>query len=455
MHHRTPKRRAGAAFAAVLGAVLLAACGGGDDGVTSAPASCTVADQNDFLSRYFDDWYFWYALSPHPNPAAYTSVAGYFDALLYTGGDASFPADRWSYSEPTVSFNRFYGDGESEGYGFSVNGLEVSGMPTQPLYVRHVEPQSDAAAQGIQRGDRVLRMNGVDVAELIARDDFSLLTPPNPNASLLLRLSRNGVERDLTVTSRVYRLTPIRDAAVLMTPFGRKLGYVVVKDMISQALAPLDTAFASFRAQGVTELVLDLRYNGGGLVSVAGALASYAGGAGAAGQAFASLLYNDKRAAAYNQTFRFANPAPAAALGLTRVYVLTGRRTCSASEQVINGLRGTGIDVVAIGETTCGKPVGFLPQDDGCGTTYSVVNFESVNARYEGRYFDGFDATCPVAENWSKPLGANDEPLLAAAQLHADTGACPVVAARETPLARRSLLRSKPEPGERSGMWAR
>jgi carboxyl-terminal processing protease len=455
MHHRTPKRRARAAFAAVLGAALLAACGGGDDGATSAPTSCTVADQNDFLGRYFDDWYFWYALSPRPNPAAYASVAGYFDALLYTGNDANFPADRWSYSEPTVSFNRFYGDGETEGYGFSVNGLEVSGMLTQPLYVRHVEPQSDAAAQGIQRGDRVLRMNGVDVAELITRDDFSPLTPPNPNASLLLRLSRNGVERDLTVTSRIYRLTPVRDAAVLTTPLGRKLGYVVVKDMISQALAPLDTTFASFRAQGVTELVLDLRYNGGGLVSVAGALASYAGGAGAAGQPFASLLYNDKRAAAYNETFRFANPAPAAALGLTRVYVLTGRRTCSASEQVINGLRGTGIDVVAIGETTCGKPVGFLPQEDGCGTTYSVVNFETVNARYEGRYFDGFDATCPVAEDWSKSLGASDEPLLAAARLHADSGACPVAAAREAPSARRSLLRGKPEPGERSGMWAR
>ena len=136
--------------------------------------------------------------------------------------------------------------------------------------------------------------------------------------------------------------------------------------------------------------------------------------------------------------------------------MLTGPRTCSASEQVINGLRGVGIDVVAIGETTCGKPVGFLPTDlNQCGTTYSVVNFESVNARKEGRYFDGFDATCAVAEDWSRPLGAIDEPLLAAARLHADTGVCPVAAARETPLVRRSQLPRKAEPGERSGMLAR
>ena len=93
-----------------------------------------------------------------------------------------------------------------------------------------------------------------------------------------------------------------------------------------------------------------------------------------------------------------------------------GHRTCSASEQVINGLRALAWTWWPIGDTTCGKPVGFLPADDGCGTTYSAVNFESVNARVEGRYFDGFapteriDAsdTCRVADDFTTPLGAPD-----------------------------------------------
>jgi hypothetical protein len=218
--------------------------------------------------------------------------------------------------------------------------------------------------------------------------------------------------------------------------------------MISQADAPLDAAFQSFKAQGVHDVVLDLRYNGGGLVSTAGRVASQVA-AGAVGQPFATLLYNDRHASR-NQDYLFQGLA--GALPMSRVYVLIGHRTCSASEQVINGLRGAGLQVVAIGDTTCGKPVGFLPQDDGCGTTYSVVNFETVNARNEGRYFGGFapterddgSDTCSVVDDFTTPLGVADEPLLEAARLHADTGTCGWVVQRERPMA------FKPTPNRRT-----
>jgi hypothetical protein len=97
--------------------------------------------------------------------------------------------------------------------------------------------------------------------------------------------------------------------------------------------------------------------------------------------------------------------------------------------------------------------VGFLPTS-ACGRTYSVVNFESVNQRNEGRYFDGFAATCPVAENFTAPIGSLTEPLLAAAARYADGGGCPVATSREQPLGQRTRLQLE-EPGERSGMWAR
>ncbi len=123
--------------------------------------------------------------------------------------------------------------------------------------------------------------------------------------------------------------------------------------------------------------------------------------------------------------------------------MLTGRRTCSASEQVINGLRGAGLQVVAVGETTCGKPVGFQPVAQ-CGTTYSVVNFESVNQLGEGRYWDGLDASCAVAENFQVPQGdpAHD-PLLATALQMVDGLACPTLAQglRQTLAARKGNRR--------------
>jgi hypothetical protein len=128
-----------------------------------------------------------------------------------------------------------------------------------------------------------------------------------------------------------------------------------------------------------------------------------------------------------------------------------------------------GVNVIAVGDTTCGKPVGFLPRDDGCGTTYSAVNFESVNALNEGRYFDGFapseltdgSDTCRVPDDFTTPLGTATEPLLAAARLHADTGACgvvPMVAAREQALSIKRWSRGARvggEPGERRDMIPR
>ncbi len=422
--------------------VLLAACGGGGDYSDGPPPPRTcgvVADEQVWLRDYMQDWYFWYAISPNPNPGAYATVAAYFDALLF-GGNATFPDDRYSFFQSTTEFNRFYGDGKTLGYGVSVAGLEVAGQPARPLLVRYVEPASPASTQGVARGDQVVSANGRSAADMITANDFSALTPTASGNTLTLVLRNAGVDRTVTLTATVHDLTPVRHASVHTTAAGRKVGYIFVKDMISQTATPLQTAFAQFRADGVQDLVLDMRYNGGGLVSVANNLASYVTGATRAGQPFAQLLYNDRQAAANNQTFNFGNPV--SALGLSRVYVLMGRRTCSASEQVINGLRGVGINVVAVGETSCGKPVGFLPQDDGCGTTYSVVNFESVNARNEGRYFDGFEATCVLADNLSKPLGAVDEALLGVAKSHADNGVCPpgtaaALGTRERPLAAR------------------
>jgi carboxyl-terminal processing protease len=413
---------------------LLAACGGGGDsgssgtnGPPTATAGCTVAEQKTWLTDYSNEWYFWYRLSPRPNATTYDTAAAYFDALLYTGTDTAFPKDRWSRGESTESFNRFFGDGASLGWGMSVAGLEVTGQPTQPLLVRYVEAASPAALQDVRRGDQVLSLNGRLAADVIAADDFSALSANAAGDVLTLRLSRAGVERTVSLTAAVFTLTPVPTTAVVTSPLGRRTGYLVVKDMVSQALTPMDTAFARFKAEGVTELVLDLRYNGGGLVSTGGTLASYIAGLRGNARNYATLLYNDKRAATNNQSYAFSNPA--ASLGLPRVFVLMGRRTCSASEQVINGLRGAGVDVVAVGETTCGKPVGFLPASN-CSRTYSMVNFESVNARNEGRYWNGLDATCPVREDFTQPLGSANEPLLGAALDFADNGFCVGRAAR-------------------------
>jgi C-terminal processing protease CtpA/Prc len=442
-----------ARVAAAAAAIVLAACGGNG---YDEPAGCSQLDQKDWLGAYMNDWYFWYRLSPRPNPAAYADVRDYYAALLYTGTDINFPADRYSRSESTESFNRFFGDGATMGYGVAVNGLEV--QSGQPLYVRYVEPGSDAAVKGVVRGDEVVSANGRSAAELILANDYSVLNAGQAGDRLTLQLRRGGATRTVVVEAKVFNLTPVSGAAVVSTPGGRLLGYLMVKDMVSQAEPGLASAFALFRSRGVQDLVVDLRYNGGGLVSVGTRLASYiAGGRGFSGGAartYAALLYNDKRAAANNQAFVFENRADA--LGVPRVYLLTGPRTASASEQVINGLRGVDVQVITVGDTTFGKPVGSLPAGN-CGTTYSAVNFESVNAKTEGRYFDGFDASCPVDEDFTRAAGALDDPLLVSAAHHADNGACPVIAAAKPGLGRaeKAARRKAWQLDEREGLMPR
>ncbi len=283
-----------------------------------------------------------------------------------------------------------------------------------------------------------------------------MLTPDAAGNQLNLSVRRGSNPLvTVTLTAAVFTLTPVQAGQVVQSQGGRKIGYVFVKDMISQIASPLATAMTSFRNQGIDDLVLDLRYNGGGLVSVGGSVASYASGSPHSGKVYTRLLFNDKQSGS-NQTYALANPGGWS--GFSRVYVLMGERTCSASEQVINGLRGVGVNVVAIGDVTCGKPVGFLPQDDGVGFTYSIVNFEGVNALNQGRYFDGLAPTCAVAEDFSKGIGALDDPLLVAAAFHADGGACPVAAARETAQSRDPAKRKRyngADGGEKSGMSAR
>jgi carboxyl-terminal processing protease len=438
--------------------LLMAACGGGTNSDGSPSGSCTVADQKSWLGSYMNDWYWWTAISPKPNADNFADVPAYFTALQYITDSAELDYDRFSRRETDESFNRFFGDGNTLGYGVSVAGLEVGTDGSKPLYVRYVEPASPAAAQGVARGDQVLSLNGRSAASVISSEDFSALTANAAGETLSLVLQRNGVQRTVSLTAAVFALTPVRNAAVLTTSGGRKLGYLLVNNMVSQALAPMEAAFAQFKAAGVSDVVLDLRYNGGGLVSTGATLASYIAGTRGNGLSYAKLRFNDKRAAANNSNYAFE--AKPQSLNLPRVFVLQGRRTCSASEQVVNGLQGAGLQVVTVGENTCGKPVGFLPTSY-CKYTYSVVSFDSVNHVNKGSYFKGLAATCPVTEDFQLNQGSADDPLLDNARFYADTGRClPRPQGSEAATARRGAdgdrrSRLRVEPGEWQGMVAR
>jgi hypothetical protein len=229
------------------------------------------------------------------------------------------------------------------------------------------------------------------------------------------------------------------------------MGYLMVTDMIDQALGPYDTAFGQFKAAGVQDVVIDLRYMSSGFVSNGEIMASYPAAPTTAGRVYANLFFNALIAPSANSVFTFSSFGNS--LNLSRVFVLTGPRTCAAAEQLVNGLRPF-VPVVTIGDTTCGKPLGSTPASN-CGTTYSPITFQVTNANNQGQYFGGIGATCRVAENLGVPIGADADPLLAGAERFADGGGCPPATLASATSSKRhesALLSGMLEPARRGSV---
>jgi carboxyl-terminal processing protease len=411
---------------------LLTACGGGGGGSSATttaaatsygaqPTTCSQADQRSWLKAYMADQYFWNANLAAPNEAATTTDA-YFRSLLFTS------SDRFSYTQPTAQYNQFFAEGTRTGYGYS---LAYSDTAQTVLQVRFVEPLSPVGVAGLQRGDTIVAIDGFTPAQ-ITSGSLAIVDTVGVARSFSIK-DVSGMPKNLSVASANYALTPVFAARVLAAPNGAKVGYLGYQEFISSSAAALGAAFDAFRAAGVTELIVDLRYNGGGSVATARNLASMMGGAALSGQIFAGLRFNANNSASnFNYLFAPASLASLPALpleGLGRVFVIASSGTASASELVINSLKPFR-SVVTVGSTTYGKPYGFVPRE-ACGTTYSAVNFDSVNAQGVGGYTSGLPATCAVTDDLGKALGDPAERRIAAALSYIETGVCPPAAAAQ------------------------
>lgn len=403
----------------------------------ASPAVCSLADQKLWLRSHFQRNYWWTGLAPSPAPEGEAqTLPDYFRSLMFQGNEA-FPADRYSGYGSLSGFAQFYDEGTELGFGVAVMGQEIFGQPDQPLYVRYVEPQSPAAKAGVERGDQVLSINGRGTPERLASSDFADLSPTAEGQTLTLLLRRDGRDRAVSLTAAVYPLVQVQSAGLVRSPQGRAAGYLYLHNFTDQAKPDLIQAFETFAQQGVREVILDLRYNSGGLVHMAERVASHLGGQAVQNSVFATLSYNANNTYR-NRTYRFDDPVRWT--GVRKAYVLTGMRTCSASEQVISGLRGAGVEVVTVGSTSCGKPVGSSPETY-CDNVYSIVAFESLNARGEGRYFNGIAANCRVADQpASGALGSASDALIGAALTHLDTGSCAA--------APQAMARLRPAPAQ-------
>ena len=447
-------------LALLLLVALLQACGGGGGGDTPAPdptsEACTVANQRQSLREFMQRQYYWYRDMPAPDERAPTMDA-YFQSMLVR------PLDRFSYSQATEDYQQLFTEGRRVGYGYT---LVWSDMARTQLRVRNVEPLSPAARAGLARGDRIQSIDGYTPADIAAGLLPAVTTPGVPRTFTVVTAA--GQWKLLTVTSEEFPLSPVAVTKVLgargaapgtrppvRRPHARrprgavtmaldapgpagtaKVGYLAYHQFVTYSREQLRAAFVEFAQAGVSLLILDLRYNGGGSVSVSAELAGLVGGGLTASKLYAFLRFNDQQASS-TQRVLFEMPETTAGTplgeGLRRVFVIASGGTASASELVINGLQPF-VDVVLIGEPTYGKPYGFVPFEL-CGTTYQAVQFESLNALGVGGFTAGFAPTCAVPDDLDHQLGDPAEARIRTALNYVATGSCGAAAALRAPKA--------------------
>jgi C-terminal processing protease CtpA/Prc len=318
----------------------------------------------------------------------------------------SAPVDHWSFAMKKDEW-----DGVSSGMGGDF-GMGVSYYQTDDnLRVTYVEKSSPAGRAGIRRGWKIIKINGSTNVGHANRQQVSTNVYNSPSTSFTFIKPDNSTV-DVSLRAGGYQESPVFLDSVY-TIGGKKIGYLVFNSFMgdtTEAYKRFNNIFNQFAAQNVKELIVDLRYNGGGYVSVQEKLANYLVPSGANGALMMKQQFNDKLSE-YNETTNFKKLG---SLNLSKIIFIVSKKTASASELLINSLKPY-IDVKLVGPTnTHGKPVGFFP--------YPVldwyifpVSFRTVNKNGEGNYFNGMVPDSKASDGIDKDWGDLDEASLAAA----------------------------------------
>ena len=414
------------ALSALVLIVALAGCGGGDSSTPTSPATpapvavggeCDTLGQVSFVRDALQEFYLWYEQLPDPDPAGFASPEAYLEAVRYRPLDTSY-----SYITGQAESDAFFSDSQFVGFGL---GYRQTGATE--LRVSQVYAGSPAEQAGLRRGDVILSIGGISVPDLLRTGQVgSAFGPSEVGVSVSIGWrTPGGQERQATMVKALVTI-PTVSATTVFDNGSSRTGYVFFRNFVRPSTAALNTAFDQLVADGATDLVLDLRYNGGGFVDVAQHLGGLIGGQATAGEVFVKFRHNDKNTARDETALFEAKPN---SLELPRLVVITTGGSASASEMIINSLRPF-MTVTVVGDRTFGKPVGQYGFDF-CEKVLYPVAFATENAVGEADYFDGIPADCAAPDDLDHQIGDPAEGSLAEALGFLRTGRCGAAAATE------------------------
>lgn len=413
-----------------LAALLLTGCGGDGGGGGSTPiavaptptptpppaaSGCALADRRIFARDVINEWYLFPAdVATATNPAGFTDVQAYIDALVAParaqGKDRFF-----TYITSIAEENAFFASGASAGFGVRL----AYDAAARRLFIGEAYEGAPALAAGIDRGTEITAIgtttgNLRSVSDIVAAEGSAginaALGPSDAGVTRVLRIVNGSGTQVVSVTKATFSIDPISDryGARIIESGGKRYGYLNLRTFISSADAQLRAAYLDFRNQGITELIIDFRYNGGGLVSTAELMGDLMGRNRFPTELFSRTDFRPEKAS--NNERDFFSPQPESVAPMKIAFISTGS-TASASEFVINGmLPYLGTNMALVGANSFGKPVGQIAVDRAaCDDRMRVVAFSTGNATSQGDYFTGLASkvsrTCAAADDVSIPLG--------------------------------------------------
>lgn len=418
-------------FTVFLSALMVAACSSGNGDSTDGPpvAACSLEGQKQFVLDNMRAWYFWNDLLPaqvdtsqFATPDELLAFLTTFSPDLTPDDGVDNPVDRFSFINTAAADQAFFGEGKFEGFGFS------SRFEGTDLRLTRVFVDSPANRAGLARGQQIVALNGRTVADILATegvDGINALFELSPLEFTMREIDAS--EFTVEITKDIVTIDPVPQARIIVDPDGVRppVGYMELATFISTADAEMDAVFANFRAQGVNDVILDLRYNGGGLVSTSELLGDFLGGDVAENLVYSKTVFNELRAPANNSTEFFE--LRGSSIDLFRLVVIASGSTASASELVINGMdpfAANGAGVWIIGDNTFGKPVGQVGLEF-CEKILRPTAFQTLNALDFGDYFFGLPVDCPAPDDLDVAVGADNDPNIEAALSYFDNGGCP------------------------------
>jgi carboxyl-terminal processing protease len=404
----------------LLGLGLFSACKKDDvqapDQPTEPDQPATTASIKDSAVLYAKDIYLWYNQIPGTfNGANYGDPDQIMTALRQYSTEPGFsqPVDRWSFAE-----SKDVWDGVSSGIAGDF-GLDVFFRTEGDLRVKFVEKESPAGRVGVRRGWRITRING-NTNMTTGNADFIVGAVWNSNSSSFTFQKPDGSSVDMTFSAAQYREEPVYLDTVY-TVNNTKVGYLVFNSFMgdtSRVYNDFARVFNRFAAANVTDVVVDLRYNGGGYVTVQEKLANYLAPSSANGGVMMKQEFNNKYPQ-FNSTTHFSKTG---SLNPSRLFFIVSNSTASASELLINNLKPY-MEVKLVGPgNTYGKPVGFFPIPVGDWYIFPV-SFRTTNRDGQGNYYNGLPVNSLAADGLDKDWGDVNEASLSSVLTYISTGA--------------------------------